>query len=215
MIVGFAQEIPYKWNSILTCAIGAILLLATCSLIGIILLVSLGVFQQQQALHLNHEPSYRQRNMSGSLTGNQSHCYGTPCSGSGTPPSALNLSASFLGLSQQSLEVGLKCAVAFSWVLPTLYCIAIWLIRHVMHTRSATWWLKFATLECNLLIVNQTLLGIIFYLICGVLIKRLLLLLPSSATVIESKCGFLAEAVTSPTQRYVNHQTISPPKRFQ
>lgn len=242
MIVGFSQQIPYKWNNILTCAIGAILLLATCSLIGIILLICLGVsqhqqqhHQQQQLYHMQNQQQQQQvyrkdSNMvcggvgagtgAASVNNNNNNYYGTPCSRSATPPSTLNYSTSsslFLGLSQQSLVVGLKCTIAFSWIIPTLYCIILWLIRHVMRTHSATWWLKFTTVECNLLIVNQTLLGVIFYLVFGVLVKRMLVLLPKAQR--DQKLAFVTGTAATTTssgggQRYVDCQLIVRGERY-
>lgn len=185
MIVGFSQQIPYKWNNVLTCAIGAILLLATCSLIGIILLVSLRVSHRQHLQQQQQQQIVFRKDSGGSsreISHQNNNYYGTPCST--TPTSTLNYStptttasSSFSGVPLPSddafLATGLKCAIAFSWVLPTLYCVILFLVRHVMRTFSATWWLKLGSVECNLLIVNQLLLAVLFYLVCGVLVRRL------------------------------------------
>lgn len=196
--MGFSQEIPPAWNNTLTCAVGAVLLLATCSLIGIILVICLGVSQQQQLVqHLQALHKEKNEDLSAD---NKNNYYGVASSQSATPSTlSLSTSSSFMGLSQQLRVVGLKCAIAFSWILPTLYCIILWFIRHVMHTYSATWWLKFATMECNLFIVNHTLLGIIFYVVLGVLIKRMLLLLPRRRAL--DKKFTAASASSSSTQR--------------
>lgn len=201
MIVGFSQEIPYKWNNILTCAIGAILLLATCSLLGITLLVCLGVTQQlvylqRQRTYDRHNspstPSREQKRNSG-CSGGSGGLYETPVTTTPGTPSSLSCSsatpsASYLGVSPDAtLVVGLKCAIGFSWVLPTLYCVILWLIRHVMHTHSTHWWLRWASVECNLLVVNQTLLAVIFYVVLGFLIRRLGL--PKTVAA-QKKCNF-------------------------
>lgn len=206
MIVGFSQQIPYKWNNILTCAIGAILLLATCSLIGIILLISFDVSQQQtlqfhiQQQQHNHSQVFRKESggaMSSNnptTTTNNNYFGGSSSSRSGSPPSTIN-SVSILGLNQTALAavvVGLKCSITFSWVLPTLYCIITWLIRHVMRTHSLTWWLKFGTVESNLMIVNQSLLGVIFYSVYVILVKRTVL----APKALDQKFAFAA-----PTRR--------------
>lgn len=232
MIVGFSQQIPYKWNNVLTCSIGAILLLATCSLIGIILLISFGVtqhqqrqfhqqqYQQQQQQQQTQQQFYRKGSTNSSRENN--NYYGTPCST--TPPSTLNYSTSsttaslsFLGAFNSPQHSGLKSAIAFSWILPTLYCIILFLIRHVMRTHAATWWLKFATVECNLLIVNQMMLAIIFYLVYGVLVKRIVALQPKAldqkftATVAgaqSTSSTMTATTTTLATRRYVNCQLV-------
>ena len=195
MIVGFSQEIPYQWNNVLTCAIGAILLLATCSLIGIILLICLEASQQLP----EHSHHIQQSHPKLPSTGKRDQYSRPICAPLETPPpvscSISTNSSSLLGPRQESLAVGLKCAVAFSWVLPSLYCVILWLIRHVMHTHSVTWWLKLATVECNLLIVNQTLLSTIFYVVLGVVIKRQMLLEPKR--IVDQKAVFCS------SQRYV------------
>lgn len=154
LILGFLKQLPADWNWLFGSTFGAVLLLGTSTLIGLVLIIQSDV--------ANHRTVYKTASAGSSSS----------ASAASTTSISSNSSASLAS----AVSNGLKSAIGLSWLLPILYAIGIPLTYNITRLWPHNWWLEYGTAGFNLFVITEFLLGAIYCFLYFMLVKKFWLL---------------------------------------